>query len=155
MRSPDAFRAWRHTLLTLPLLASVGLAGCAWTDGRGLVPRPSTDAVQYASYAPSDRPFLPVAAGVASRTAFETATGAGYHLTVADLVVAPSEQPRLIPLVGAAVVEVRSGTGLVTVGGKTTPASPGTMFAVSEGEGLGVQARGAPMTLHVHVYRAD
>jgi len=134
------------------LLLSTALACAgAGSNGIALLPRPAPDRAPASDYAP-ERPLQPVAPGVSQRVTF-LAEESGYAVEVRDILVAPATKPVSLEIAGAAVIEVRDGTGMVAVGDKSRDVAIGASFAVSEGEKVTAQARGAPLLLRAHFFK--
>jgi mannose-6-phosphate isomerase-like protein (cupin superfamily) len=76
-----------------------------------------------------------------------------YHIEVLDMIVAPANEVS-IPLQGAAVLEVRTGTGTATIGQRAQEIGTGSTFSVAEGEPLKIAAKGeGPLALRAFVVK--
>jgi hypothetical protein len=136
-------------LITLcPLL----FAACATGDsgGRALLPPPSSDA-KSSPYMP-DRPYRPAEGGAAARDVFRTDSGRGYTIQVRDY-LAPLDRSVTIAFNGAAVVEVRHGSGEASIAGTARKIEGGSVFTVDDGQSLHVTARGEPLMLRAWIYQ--
>jgi hypothetical protein len=99
----------------------------------------------------ADRPFVATPAGLAERLTF-TATDDGYRIDVRDILVAPGQKAVDVEMPGAAIVEVREGGGIATIGGRERPLTMGATFTLSQGDRARVEARGGPLILRAHVF---
>lgn len=132
--------------LCLPMLAA-----CATSDsgGRALLPRPPSDA-RPSPYAP-ERPYLAAEGGASARDVFRTDSGRGYTIEVRDY-LAPLDKPVTIAFNGAAVVEVRHGSGEASIAGTVQKVAQGSVLTVGDDQNLQVTARGEPMMLRAWIY---
>jgi hypothetical protein len=128
--------------LTAALVLSIGCAGTR--SGRALVSAPP----EQSDYQPPNA-LTPRTSGVLGRPVFKTPDGDPYRVELDDVLVQPSSSPISLPLEQAAVMEVRSGEGDATAGGRRIELRQGATFAVSAGETLSVQPRGGPVSLRV------
>jgi hypothetical protein len=102
----------------------------------------------------SEHPYVAIAVGTLARSRFAT-TQAGYAIEVRDLLFAPAQKAEDADMNGAAVIEVRDGTGIVTIGDKAREVTMGTTLTVSQGEKLRIEARGAPLVLRAFVFSEE
>lgn len=139
--------------LAAPLVL-VLLSGCG-TDSRGvaLLSPPPPEKIQFSKYEPAN-PYVQLEAGPLARSSFAT-TEAGYAIEVRDFLVGPAQKSVHVDIDGAAVFEVRDGTGVARIGDKTQMLAMGAKFSVSEGEKLWIEARNGPLVLRAHVFRAE
>jgi hypothetical protein len=149
-RRPLVKRNLRARRLLAAVLTIEG--GCAGAKGVGPLPPPPPGQVQASDYVP-DRPLAQVAPGLSARLTFAAVEG-GYAVEVRDLLVAPGNASIPIVLPGAAVVEVRDGTGVLAIGETRREVAIGAAFAVSEDQKLAAEARGKPLLLRVHLFKA-
>jgi len=138
------------------LILCVGCRTVSEKGGLNPLPPVPPDATNFSDYEP-DNPYLPTGKGVAERSVFTASNlEEGYSVEVRDVLVSPA-QPAEISLAGAAVLEVRQGSGKATVGDqhkqdkKEIELSPGTVFTVDDGEPLWLTAYGEPLALRTWV----
>ncbi|HKV11318.1 MAG TPA: hypothetical protein VJ725_24460 [Thermoanaerobaculia bacterium] len=100
-------------------------------------------------------PYGPLKDGVAERSV-STLPGPGYDVAVRDFLVSPRNPEAALTLAGAAVFEVRQGSGEATIKrAKETEKivlSQGTVFTVNAGESLNVTAIGEPLALRACIF---
>lgn len=124
-------------------------------DGTGLLPGPPSGKIGFAQYEPQN-PYDQLAPGLLTRTLHRVASGTGYRVEVRDLLVGPGQQTSEVSLPGAGVFELRSGSGVITAGGKRQETRVGSAFALSEGQTFAISNRGeAPIAIRVHLFMAD
>jgi len=149
----------RFTYFTL--LAAFSVVGsqmaCGGPKGSatGPLPPPSPEQMKVSDYEPQ-KPFVQVSPGLATRSVFvvEPTAKDPYHVDVQDILVAPGKEAVSVPLQGAAIVEVRTGTGTATIGQKSQELGTGATFSVAEGEALKIAAKGdGPITLRAYVIK--
>ena len=120
-------------LASLAACAGLLLAGCqADTGGRALL-RPSLGPVTLSDYRP-DRPFEPKASNLLARTLFSERTPSGVRIEVHELLVGPKLTTASTSLTGAAVFDIRAGSGAITRSGKAQGIKAGATLALGEGE---------------------
>ncbi len=142
------------------LFCFLSITGCKnWSQrgakGIGLLPKASPGETKFSSYRPKN-PYAKLAPDIATRTLFETTSGSGYRVEVRDLLVGPGKRTETVSLPGAAVFEVRSGSGLMTVGGKPRELSLGSTFALSEGETFSIENKSTDaIAMRVHLFNAQ
>jgi len=100
-------------------------------------------------------PYAEVSKGLLTRTVFETDAPGDVHIEVRDLLVGPGQTAASVSLPGAAVFEVRLGSGNVVVDGKIREIQTGSTMALSEGESFVVENKGEnPIAIRVHLIHA-
>ena len=125
-------------------------AGCAHPNadaGRHPLPPPkSTENLQLV-HRPL-RPFTMAADGVATRKVYESTPdkqrliqNVALRAEVHEFIVTPKQATVQVPLKGAAVVEVRSGSGQAEIAEHQQEIRPGAAFGVSEGEVLKIHPK--------------
>lgn len=125
-----------------------------FADEVGVFPPPSPGERKVTANQPSN-PFLQLAPGVLTRILYQTASGAGYRVEVRDLLVGPGQHTAEASLPGAAVFEVRSGSGVVTVSGKRQEMKSGSTFALAEGQTFAIEnPADVPISARVHLFLA-
>ena len=137
----------------LPLTVAL-VTGCQReVGGRALLPDPPKDQPKLSSYEPAS-PYRQLGPGVLSRKLFD-ATGSAEAVEAVDLLVAPGQRAGNVSLPGAAVFEVRAGSGLVTTSGKKEDVKIGSTFALSQGASFTLENTGdVPMTIRVFIITA-
>ncbi len=124
----------------------------------GLLPGPpAVGEIRFSQYQPETE-SQELTTGLLSQTAFDTAgeTAAAapaqsYRVEVRNLLVGPGKSTAEATLPGAAVFEVRSGNGTVTIGSASQEITTGSTFAVSEGESFRL-TNSSEMGLALRVY---
>ncbi len=138
----------------------LSITGCKnWSQrgakGIGLLPKASPGETKFSSYRP-ENPYGKLASGIATRTLFVASSATGYRVEVRDLLVGPGKSTEAVSLPGAAIFEVRSGSGVMTVGGKQRELRLGSTFALSEGESFSIENKGTDaIAMRVHLLGAQ
>lgn len=149
----------RFTYFTL--FAAISAVGsqmaCGGPKGSATGPLspPPQDQIKVSDYQPQ-QPFVQVSPGLATRSVFvvEPTAKDPYHVDVQDILVAPGKEAVSVPLQGAAIFEVRTGSGTATIGEKSQEVGTGLTFSVAEGEALKIAAKGdGPITLRAYVIK--
>ena len=144
---------FRLLYLVAPLVLVLS-SGCgAGSLGVALLTSPPLEQMRFTKSEP-ENPYVQVGAGPLARSTFAT-TEAGYAIEVRDLLFGPAQKAVDVDLNGAAMIEVRDGAGIVTIGGKTREVAMGATLTVSEGEKLRIEARGGSLVLRAYVFRAE
>lgn len=142
-------------LLAIVLIQACGGVSQRPIGGTGPLPGPPTGNPPLSRYEP-EPPFTELTRGVLARKIFEARGAADYRVEVNDLLIAPGQASVEVALPGPAVFEVRSGSGVVTVGGRAREVQTGASFQVAANEKFQVTVRGElPITLRVHIFRVD
>jgi hypothetical protein len=136
-------------LVLLGVLTVVTIGCGEGARGVALLGQPP-ERVQFSQSQP-DRAFVATPAGFAVRSAFTT-TEDGYRIDMRDILVAPGQKAVDVELPGAAIVEVREGGGIATIGGRERQLTMGATFTLSQGDRVRVEARGGPLILRAHVF---
>ena len=106
------------------------LAGIAWfsygyynrqafLSNNPLPPPPQGNAITFAGPTPANS-FHVEGENILARTVFETDTPSNSHVQVRDYMFPPNAKPKLAALSGAAVLDVYSGEGTLSVGEEST-----------------------------------
>ncbi len=150
---------WPHcparliALLTL-LLASGSLLACkrpgppvpgAQEPQKALMTPPA-----FSTYTPQE-PFRQLAPGLLARTAYVAEKGGRYGIEMWDLLVGPGKKSGAATLPGAAMFEVRSGRGTVTVSGKPREVQMGATFSLDEGAEFIIENRSPDVGMAIRV----
>jgi mannose-6-phosphate isomerase-like protein (cupin superfamily) len=96
-------------------------------------------------------PLVELVPGLYSRPLFRTDDGPGFSVEVREMLVGPRKKSAEAALPGPAVMEVRHGQGVVTVGGKAMEVSIGTVFVVPEKTPFAVDNRHDVLELSLRV----
>lgn len=145
-------------LSLLTALSAVGFQmGCGGggSGGTGPLPPPPAQDIRVSDYQPQ-KAFTQVSPGLSTRSVFvvEPTEKNPYHVDVQDILVAPGKEAVPVPLQGAGVFEVRTGSGTATIGEKSQELSAGSTFSVAEGETLKIAAKGdGPIALRAYVVK--
>lgn len=143
--------------LPLCILAVILESACqgSSTKATGPLPAPKPEEIKASDYQPQN-PFVQSSSGLMTRTVFtvEPAKGTPYHVDVMDILITPGQQSVEVPHTGAAVFEVRGGSGTVSVGEKPQEFNPGSTFSVADGEPLKFASKSeGPVTLRAYVVK--
>lgn len=93
--------------------------------------------------------------GLATRTVCRADGSAIYDVEVRELVATPGKDCKDVNLNGGALLEVRSGSGLARVAGRTQELRRGSTLELDDGTLVTLEATGnAPIVLRAHVVRA-
>ncbi len=142
------------------LLLLLSLVACeSWTQrgakGVGLLPKASAEETNFSQYQPQ-KPYAQLAPGVLTRTLFEASSGQGYRVEVRDLLVGPRKHTESASLPGTAVFDIRSGTGLIVIGGKLQDLKPGSTFTVPEGNAFTIENKSDEgIAIRAHLFMSE
>jgi len=140
--------------LLFSLLLSSGCGTSQENEKTPLLPEAGADERNFSPDQPKS-PYVEAAKGLLTRTVFETDAPGDLHIEVRDLLVGPGQTTASVSLPGAAVFEVRLGSGTVIVNGKAREIQTGATMAVSEGESFVIENKGEnPIAIRVHLIRA-
>ena len=98
-------------------------------------PTPAIDKAQLAPDA-QQNPLKQFAPGLMARPVYKAEQTGDLEVEVWELLVGPGKKSEPAKLPGAAVAEVRSGTGVATIGEKRQELKSGTGFSIPEGANL-------------------
>jgi len=96
-------------------------------------PTPVIDRAQLAPEA-QQNPFKQFAPGLMARPIYKAEQTGDLEIQIWELLVGPGKKSEPAKLPGAGVAEVRSGTGVATIGDKRQELKSGTGFSIPEGE---------------------
>ena len=140
-------------VLCLSATLQSGCRSGGGAEGTGVLPKAPSQPPP-SKYEPQN-PYVPLAPGILTRTLHQAAGQAGYRIEVRDMLVGPGQRATNVSLPGAAVFQVRSGSGTITTAGKTEEAKSGSTFAVSDGETFSVENKSnTPIELRVYLFIA-
>ncbi len=101
-------------------------------------------------------PFREVAPGVFMRTILRAPYSPGLNVEIQDLEVRPRQLTKQVTLAGAALLEIRSGRAIVTVGQVTKEVRVGAIFALPQGQALVLDNRAdVPISIRLYVVTAQ
>jgi hypothetical protein len=125
------------------LCAALALsAGCRSAGGQGagveLLTAPAPGEATFSDYQP-EIPYSEEIPGCLTRTVYEADSGEGYRILIRDLLVGPGKSAAGISLPGAAVLEVRSGSGSLVLGGETVKLATGSTVEVAAGQPIDLE----------------
>ena len=95
-------------------------------------PTPAIDRAQLAPDA-QQNPFKQFAPGLLARTIYKAEGTGDLDVEIWEMLVGPGKKSEPAKLPGAGVAEVRSGTGVATVGEKREELKSGSGFSIPEG----------------------
>ena len=95
-------------------------------------PTPAIDRAQLAPDA-QQNPFKQFAPGLMARTIYKAEGTGDLDVEIWEMLVGPGKKSEPAKLPGAGVAEVRSGTGVATIGDKRQELKSGTGFSIPEG----------------------
>lgn len=132
------------------LLLAASAAGCQSRPGIGPLPGPPAGEINFSKSQPAN-PFTSVAPGLLARTVYSADSGAGYRVDVRDLLVGPGQKASA-SLPGAAVIEIRSGAGVMTMAGQSRELRTGSTLSLPEGQAFAIEnTGGGALTIRVHL----
>jgi hypothetical protein len=104
---------------------------------------PPTPAIDRTQLAPDalENPFKQYAPGLLARTIYKAEQTDDLDIDIWELLVGPGMKSEAAKLPGAAVAEVRSGTGVATIGGKSQDLKSGAGFSIPDDEAFQVENR--------------
>ncbi len=102
-------------------------------------PTPAIDRTQLAPEA-QQNPFKQYAPGLLARTIYKAEQTGDLDVEIWELLVGPGKKSEAAKVPGAAVAEVRSGTGVVTIGEKRRDIKSGTGFSIDDGEAFQLES---------------
>ena len=144
----------RNICAVLFLALSLLLSGCETaheSEKTPLLPETGPDERNF-SPVQFKNPYTELSKGLLTRTVFETDTPGALHIEVRDLLVGPGQTTVGTSLPGAAVFDVRLGSGNLVLDGKTRELQTGTTVAISEGQSFVIENReGNPIAIRVHL----
>lgn len=134
-------RPFTEILAGLTLLALLTAApACQRTPAPSPSQRPPTPPAALSSYSPQ-QPYKQFVSGLLAQTVYVAATSGPYAVEVWDLTVGPGKRSEAATLPGAAIIEIRSGAGTVTVAGRSREVRIGATFSIGEGESFTIANR--------------
>lgn len=142
-------------LVCVILLLSIASCSRRPTDQRmdvktALLPEVAPDNKAFSDYQPA-KPYAATDNGVLARTIFQAAGVAGTRIEVRDWTLPPGKQTTPITLPGAALIEVRSGSGTVRVADQRRELQLGAIVPVSQDQSFAI-ANSGQLTLAMRVY---
>lgn len=111
---------------------------------------PFFDQTQTAPHEPQN-PYQQYAPGLLARTVYKAEPTERFAVEMWDLLVGPGKKSEAASLPGGAVFEVRSGTGVITVGGQRRDIKIGATFNVDEGASFQLENSETDNSLSIRV----
>jgi len=136
---------------------SLFVSGCETTRESEKTPLLPDAAPDERSFSPTQakNPYAELSKGLLTRTVFETDAPGGLRIEVRDLLVGPGQTTASVSLPGAAVFEVRLGSGKIVLDGTARNLQTGATIAVSEGQSFVIEnLEENPIAIRVHLIRA-
>jgi hypothetical protein len=146
--------------LAFILLAAWPLVGCkSWNErgakGIGLLPKAAPGEQHFSKNEPAN-PFVPLGEGILSRKMYEAPGPNALYIEVRDLLVGPRQHSATVNLPGAAVWDVRSGSGTLTTGDQTQQLRGGTTLSLPEGIAFSIANNAdEPISIRAYLVRAE
>lgn len=133
------------------LLLAAAVIGCQSRAGVGPLPGPEAGPITFSRTQPANA-FTSLAPGILTRTVYSAGSGAGYRVEVRDLLVGPGQKASAVSLPGGAVIEVRSGQGVITVAGQRRELRIGATLTLSQDQAFDVEnTGGGGLAIRVHL----
>jgi hypothetical protein len=155
-------RGWALLLLILIVLAGIGWFGYSYYNRQALLsnsplPPPPQGTITFAGPTPANS-FHVEGDNVLARTVFETDAPSNSHVEIRDYMFPPNAKSKLAALPGAAVLDVYSGEGTLSVGEQDSAGEHLAAAAVKSlpaGQSLIIDNKGAlPFVVRVYVFEA-
>jgi hypothetical protein len=148
----------RCRLLLLSLVMCCTLLSCErdqTADKTSLLPGATPSDKNFSPYQPPNG-YAEMTKGLLSRTVFESAGPPGTRIEIRDLFVGPGQSSESASLPGAAVFDVRSGSGSLVHGGQSQEVKTGTTIGISEGESFAIQNQAdLPIIIRVNLFQIE
>ena len=156
-------RHWALLVVILVVLAGIGWFGYsyynrqAFLSNNPLPPPPQGAAITFAGPIPVNS-FHVEGDNVLARTVFETDAPSNSHVEIRDYMFPPNAKSKLSGLPGAAVLDVYSGEGTLSVGEDGAGGEhlvPAAVKSLPAGQSLVIDNKGAlPFVVRVYVFEA-
>ena len=153
-----SFRSMATPLLVVAIVAAQACQRApapAAASAQGQPPTAPAAAGPLSDFSPA-QPYRQLAQGLLAQTIYTADADGPFAIEVWDLIVGPGQRSEPAALPGAAIFEIRSGTGRVTVAERDREAKMGATFSIAEGERFTI-VNGSPdqaLTIRVTVVRA-
>jgi len=150
-------RYWKLSAIVSLLLSLFLSSGCGTSQENEKTPLLPEAGPDERNFSPdqSKSAYVEAGKGLLTRTVFETDAPGDLHVEVRDLLVGPGQTTASVSLPGAAIFEVRLGSGTVVVNDKPRQIQTGATMAVSEGESFVIENKGEnPIAIRVHLIHA-
>ena len=138
-------RIWIRPVASLVLVGLTGACGSpqpretvASTAAVGAIVAPQQARLSETEPLQPLREFAP---GLMARTLYVAESNDPYRIEVWDLLVGPGKKTSAVSLPGAAVIEIRSGRGVLTIAGKAGDVAQGAVISVNDGDQLAIENR--------------
>ena len=154
MRKECFMRALRMLPCAI-LLFSIASCSRRPTDERvdvktALLPEVAPNDTAFSGYQPA-KPYTVTDNTILARTVFQAAAAPGTNMEVRDWKLPPGKQTTPVTLPGAALIEVRSGTGVLQAGNQRQELQLGAIVAVSQDQSF-ILTNSGQLTLTMRVY---
>ncbi len=156
-------RRWALLLVILILLVGIAWFGYRYANRQAflannpLPPPPQGGPIAFAGPTPRNS-FHLEEGNVLARTVFETDAPSNAHVEIRDYMFPPNAKSKLGALPGAAVLDVYSGEGTLSVGeqsGRGEHLVPAAVKSIPAGQSLVIDNQGAlPFVVRVYVFEA-
>jgi hypothetical protein len=156
--SAESSCQWRGAVLVslLAVFLVLFMVACkrGAREGHGLLPPPPAGQLPVAGGEPTAPFDQQLAKGVLARSVLRTPGPSDTEIQIRDIIVGPHAETRLETLPGMVIVDVRSGTGSLSVGTKTMQLSMQQPVSLQGGE-TGVLRGGdrVPLALRLYVVK--
>lgn len=144
----------RESLGTILLAFACLQAGCRREPERETTPLLAEARSDESNFSPaaSKNPYKEVAKNLLERTVFETPGPSGTQVELRDVFVAPGSKAESVSLPGPAVLQVVSGEGSATIGGRSQELKMGTVVTLPQDATCALESRGVmPLVLRAHI----
>jgi hypothetical protein len=128
----------------------------AFVSNNALPPPPEQGSITFAGPTPANS-FHAEEGNVLSRTVFEADAPSNSHVQIRDYMFPPNAKSKLAALPGAAVLDVYSGEGTLSVGAEDAGEHlvPAAVKSLPAGQSLMIDNQGArPFVVRVYVFEA-
>lgn len=155
-------RHWALLLIILIVLAGIGWFGYSYYNRQALLsnnplPPPQGNAITFAGKTPAFS-FHLEEGNVLTRTVFETNAPSNSHVQIRDYMFPPHAKSKLAALPGAAILDVYSGEGTLSVGSESAEGVhlvPATVKSLPAGQSVVMNNQGAlPFVVRVYIFEA-
>ena len=150
-------------LVVLIVLAGIGWFGYSYYNRQALLsnnplpPPPQRNAITFAGKTPAFS-FHLEEGNVLARTVFETDAPSNSHVQIRDYMFPPNAKSKLAALPGAAILDVYSGEGTLSVGSESSEGVhlvPAAVKSLPAGQNVDINNQGAlPFVVRVYIFEA-
>lgn len=143
-----------------PVLALVCLQMACRPTAQDAPPASPPPAPAYVAQAPPNpptytpaKPMQRLVPGVMMRSMYVAEPSGRHQIEITELLVGAGKKSEPFALSGAAVWEIASGAGSVTIGGKVREIRSGDVFAIDEGQQTVIESRQGDLMIRATVIR--